>query len=158
MLTENEIQKKSQSYMKAQASAMLAIVIAAIVDHYWVTQFPFTASLVAIGALLTLSGAVLLMISLRKLGPSLTPEPIPKLGGILVTSGIYSFCRHPIYLAILLASAGWVIAFSSAIGVAIFGILFISLLEKAKFEENLLLKKFGTAYKEYCVRVGRFLP
>jgi protein-S-isoprenylcysteine O-methyltransferase Ste14 len=47
------------------------------------------------------------------LGASLSPLPEPMPGADLVTSGAYSRCRHPLYQALILCSAGVTVALGS---------------------------------------------
>lgn len=151
------IQNKSARFMNFQAITMLMVLIGAFSDHFWGARINFSLPFIVTGIVLIIAGLMLLVISLKKLGPSLTPDPIPKGNGVLVKSGIYSLSRHPIYLAILVTELGWTIAFSSVIGLFLMIPLFFVLREKAKFEESLLIEKFGAEYSLYAKKVGRFL-
>ena len=51
-------------------------------------------------------GSIVLLVSFLGLGNALTALAIPKDNGTLVTTGIYSRVRHPIYFALLLMSFG----------------------------------------------------
>jgi protein-S-isoprenylcysteine O-methyltransferase Ste14 len=113
-------------------------------------------SLSAAGVLLVGGFAVAALAGLR-LGPSLTPLPIPKDDGELVTSGLYLYVRHPIYTGVLLAGAGLVVAQASLghiVGwVALWGVLTL----KALGEEKMLSEKYD-GYAEYSNKTGRFFP
>jgi protein-S-isoprenylcysteine O-methyltransferase Ste14 len=52
-----------------------------------------------LAALLALLAVFILFRAFRDLGSALTPLPESKEGAELVTSGIYSYLRHPIYSA-----------------------------------------------------------
>jgi protein-S-isoprenylcysteine O-methyltransferase Ste14 len=91
------------------------------------------------------------------LGPNLTPTPLPKEDGELVTAGFYQYVRHPIYTGVLLAAAG-VLVFQASIAhivgfVMVWGVLTI----KALGEEKMLAEKYE-GYASYASRTGRFLP
>ena len=109
------------------------------------------------GGVLLVGGVVVAALAGLRLGPSLTPLPIPKDDGELVTSGFYHYVRHPIYTGVLLAGAGLVIAQASLghlVGwVALWGVLTL----KALGEEKMLLDKYD-GYGEYSARTGRFFP
>ena len=63
--------------------------------------------------------------------------------GHLVTSGIYSIVRNPIYLAFLCVCTGVLITAHNVF---------------LQTEEKWLLEKFGTEYAEYCKHVNRVIP
>jgi protein-S-isoprenylcysteine O-methyltransferase Ste14 len=113
-------------------------------------------SLSAAGVLLV-GGFVVAALAGLRLGPSLTPLPIPKDDGELVTSGLYHYVRHPIYTGVLLAGAGLVVAQASLghiVGwVALWGVLTL----KALGEEKMLSEKYD-GYAEYSNKTGRFFP
>lgn len=109
------------------------------------------------GGVLLVGGVVVAALAGLRLGPSLTPLPIPKDDGELVTSGFYQYVRHPIYTGVLLAGAGLVVAQASLghiVGwIALWGVLTL----KAFGEEKMLLDKYD-GYAEYSARTGRFFP
>lgn len=76
----------------------------------------------------------------------------------LVTSGLYSRVRHPIYaLSILLMLCTVVVA--PTLPVAAIGAIHIALMvAKARNEERFLTERHGDAYRRYVRRTGRFLP
>lgn len=63
------------------------------------------------GAILTVVGIATLILSFRFLGNSTTPNPAPKEGGPLVTTGVYRWIRHPMYTSLIFISYGWAFIF-----------------------------------------------
>ena len=79
--------------------------------------------------------------------------------GHLVTIGIYSIVRNPIYLAFLCVCTGILIAAHNVYLLIIPVVLYIFLTVLMKqTEEKWLLEKFGTEYVEYCKHVNRVIP
>ncbi|MBD2328682.1 MAG: hypothetical protein B0A82_13995 [Alkalinema sp. CACIAM 70d] len=107
--------------------------------------------------LLGLVSIVLLVGGVLKLGGNLTPLPHPKDDGELVTIGVYSIVRHPIYSGVIFAAIAyscWRWSLSHAIGAVIF-LLFFD--QKAKQEESWLKTKFSD-YENYQSRVKKLIP
>ena len=75
----------------------------------------------------------------------------------LVTSGIYRFSRHPMYLAIFLISLGSGIAAVSVLFIFISIILFFCLHREALIEERYCTDKYGSDYSDYLSRVPRWI-
>ena len=91
----------------------------------------------------------LIIFSVKDLGKSLSPMPKPKQNSKLITSGIYSFFRHPMYYSLVLISFS-LFAKSFKIYDLILSILLTFIISnKIKIEEEYLTKKFHnyTLYK-----------
>jgi protein-S-isoprenylcysteine O-methyltransferase Ste14 len=75
----------------------------------------------------------------------------------LVTTGIYSKSRNPMYGGMLLFIVGFAICFQNVVGLMI-PLLFFLVINYLfiPFEENRMKKYFGTEYLEYKKRVGRW--
>jgi len=80
-------------------------------------------------------------------------------GHRLITGGIYSYIRHPIYTSLVLwaaaqpfllqnALAGW----GGAVAVALIWLI------RVPREERMMLEKFGDQYRQYMARTGRLMP
>jgi len=75
----------------------------------------------------------------------------------LVTQGVFSLSRNPIFLGIKLNTLGFFLLLPNALSLAIFlvGGLLIDI--QVRLEEDYLTDKYGDAYTEYCSKVGRWL-
>jgi Putative protein-S-isoprenylcysteine methyltransferase len=109
-------------------------------------------SLIAGGVLLAGGFGVAALAGLR-LGPSLTPLPIPKEDGELITAGVYRYVRHPMYTGVLMAGAGLVVAQASLAHLVGWVLLWGVLTLKALGEERMLTEKYDD-YAEYSKKLG----
>jgi len=109
------------------------------------------------GSLLIVLGAWLGLAGVRALGPARTAFPRPLPSSCLVRSGPYRLVRHPLYLSVLLVSAGWAVCWRSlpAMGLAV--VLGALLHYKARMEERWLREEFPE-YRAYAREVGRLFP
>ncbi len=106
--------------------------------------------------LMAVAGAILL-VSFVALGNSLTASPLPKQRGTLVTTGLYSYVRHPIYSGLLLLSLGVVLDAGWWPQAVVALMLFLLLRIKAQFEETLLRKAYPR-YAAYAAKTPMFFP
>lgn len=76
----------------------------------------------------------------------------------LVTSGLFSISRNPIYSGSNILLVGMVLLSPSpwTVCLGIMGYLLVSL--QTRLEEGHLITLHGPAYRAYAARVGRFLP
>ncbi len=77
----------------------------------------------------------------------------------LVTDGIFSHSRNPMYVGNVLMIAGMSILSNSIFALVIMVPLFVFIYQTIIIaEENYLRTKFGHSYDEYCKKVNRWLP
>ncbi len=74
----------------------------------------------------------------------------------MVTTGLYRWVRHPLYMGGLLLI--WLTPVMTVNLLTIFIQLTVYLIVGAKLEEQRLIQEFGEAYREYQQRVPRLLP
>jgi protein-S-isoprenylcysteine O-methyltransferase Ste14 len=111
------------------------------------------AAVLAIGAAVAIGGVVSFRLAKTTVNP-LKPET----SASLVSTGIYSFTRNPMYLGMALVLVAWAVFLSSAwclVGPALF-MLYITRFQIAP-EERVLDRLFGAAFAEYKKRVRRWL-
>lgn len=111
-----------------------------------------------VGALLAMSGLFLAFVSSRRLGPSVTPSPVPREGAQMVMSGPYRYARHPIYGGVSLVLLGTALFLDSVYGVAAAVVAFSFFWAKSIYEEQQLRMRFP-GYRRYREVVHRrFIP
>lgn len=77
----------------------------------------------------------------------------------LVTTGLFSHCRNPLYLGNILMLLGVGILSNSLIFTLIIMPLFLLIYQAIVLaEENFLRSKFGPGFDEYCKNVNRWIP
>jgi protein-S-isoprenylcysteine O-methyltransferase Ste14 len=77
----------------------------------------------------------------------------------LVTQGIYQRVRHPMYLALLLYSAGQALVLPNWIVGPSYGVAMVLLVAfRLGPEERLMLEEFGDDYEAYRRRTNRLVP
>ena len=110
-----------------------------------------------LAALLAILAILILIRAFRELGSALTPLPESKEGAELVTSGIYSQVRHPIYSALfILALAAYLWKLSGSVLITAF-LLTALLLHKARYEDQILREKFPESI-EFQKSIPAFFP
>lgn len=76
----------------------------------------------------------------------------------LVTRGVYSFARHPLYSSIIIMLFGGSLIYSNWVSAVLVAFVFVpSMVYRAKQEEKLLINEFSE-YEEYKQQVGIFFP
>ncbi len=79
-------------------------------------------------------------------------------GHVLATGGPFSYVRHPIYLSLNLLSLGTAVWMPTIVVWLGFLLMVIGSELRARSEERILSKAFGTSYRSYCARTRRFIP
>lgn len=112
-----------------------------------------------LGIILFASGTILLWRSHADLGGSWTPVIELKEEHRLVTSGVYSRIRHPMYAAHWLwALAQPFLIQNWLVGLATLIFLLPLYVERVPREERMMKERFGEEYEAYMKRTGRMLP
>jgi protein-S-isoprenylcysteine O-methyltransferase Ste14 len=109
------------------------------------------------GIAMIAAGLVLLFAGFKGLGKSLTANPVPNEEGVLVTTGIYSIVRHPIYLGLLIITLGLVVSSGVWSQIIVWAALVMLLTYKMRWEETLLSKKYK-GYAQYMATVPALIP
>lgn len=78
-------------------------------------------------------------------------------GHELVTSGPYTYVRHPIYTGLMLAALGSVLAVG-LVWLAVLALSFAYFLVSARTEERMMLAQFPEAYPAYRRRTKMLIP
>lgn len=139
-------------FVAAQVALFVALILLPRSDHW-----PVPGWLDVVGYLLMAAGTVVVLAAGLRLGPSLTPTPVPTDNGRLTTTGLYRFSRHPIYSGVLLIVAGIVIRSGSILNAAVGALAVVFFTVKARWEEDRLRERYPD-YDAYAAATGRFLP
>lgn len=121
------------------------------------------ASLIAyplnlIGGIPLLAGAALNILADNALKAANTTVKPFQASSVLLTSGVYRLCRHPMYLGMVLILLGLAVfmgSLSPFIVIAIFAVLMERVFIQA--EERMLAQKFGNRWLDYKQRVRRWI-
>jgi protein-S-isoprenylcysteine O-methyltransferase Ste14 len=103
------------------------------------------------------AGIAIILISLFQLNKNLSPFPSPKENSELITTGLFSKIRHPIYSGILLLAFSFALYQYSGFKILISFFLLILFYFKTGYEEKQLCLKFPE-YQHYKMNTGRFFP
>ena len=111
-----------------------------------------------LGLALLVAGGVLRVWPMFVLGRRFSAFVAIQEGHTLVTDGIYRHVRHPSYLGLLLAWAGWALVFRSSVGLLMLVPALPLLRTRIDAEETLLASEFPAAWAEYRRRSWRLVP
>ncbi len=105
----------------------------------------------------SVTGFLIVIISIIQLNKSLTPFPTPKENAVLNTKGLYKYVRHPIYAGIIVFTVFFGLYNLSLFKILIGILLFVLFYFKSNYEEKLLLDKFEN-YTDYIKNTKKFIP
>jgi protein-S-isoprenylcysteine O-methyltransferase Ste14 len=132
---------------------LLAAVFLPPSRSVWVTP----AWLSTCARVLSLAGAVLVVVGILNLGRAATPLPTPVAHGALRSDGLYRWVRHPIYSGVIALAVGSAIP-SGSVPVAAAAVALVVWLQiKARWEEHRLQARYPD-YAAYAARTPRFIP
>lgn len=137
--------------------AICATLTAALANYLPIMRFDAPSWLVLLELMAGIVFLLPAVLSFVKHKTTVSPLS-PGNAATLVTGGIFSITRNPMYvgmLLILMAIALWFQALSGLIAVTLF--FFIIDRFQIGVEEKQLLKNFGQTYRDYAQRVPRWL-
>ena len=117
--------------------------------HFFASPYPMIVFVV---------GATLGVWALRhnQLG-NFNVQPKLKENAQLITTGIYGYIRHPMYLSVIVMMLSMVVAYPTLLEIVLFGTLILVLWLKARREEA-LWSSHDEAYESYREKSKFFLP
>jgi protein-S-isoprenylcysteine O-methyltransferase Ste14 len=125
----------------------LILLVILIITIIFKNQFQIPEYVRTIGFIICAIGVIFIIAGIITLGEYFTTSIIPK---GLVTTGIYSKIRHPMFIGAILVYIGIVVIFQSIIGFLL--VLFILIpffIYSAIEEEKILSEKFKDKYTAY---------
>lgn len=140
-------------------AAQVPILLVALFLAPWTSaaQGAFGHAVQYLGGALLLVSVGTIVAGLVTLGPALTPFPAPRSEATLVTRGIYSLVRHPIYSGLIVGSFGWALAWLSPLG-ALYALIVAIFFDRKVAREEVWLRARYPSYETYAKRVRRFIP
>ncbi len=165
----NEVRSKKLGWRKDWSAlpyllfALIGFVVS-IYDFWQIQHLNFQFNIfIIIGIILLVFGGSLRIISrntLTKAGFNIVNSY--KLQTVknqrLITRGIYSHIRHPLYLGEINRNIGFALLFSSIYGAGIMIFAAIFLLFRIEIEERMLIGEFGLEYEEYKKKTKKLFP
>lgn len=122
-------------------------------------KYTFQPSLAWAGAIVAAAALLLFYLTHRALGRNWSVSLDLRESHKLVTSGIYTYVRHPMYSAFWLWAIAQALLLPSWIagpaGLVGFGTLYFF---RVGEEEKLMSEAFGDEYRDYIDRTGRVIP
>ena len=155
---------KADAKFRADEAVSLAVltlthaISAVAAGYYLFVSTPHSPLHFVVGCLLCAVGFAGRISGLRKLGASYSQKIDPLKNSALVTTGIYSVVRHPLYLFYTLEMAGILLACPNYVSLAMLVLDLAATGYRIDNEEKALADKFGDAHTEYRKRVKRFIP
>jgi protein-S-isoprenylcysteine O-methyltransferase Ste14 len=152
-------QRSTNLWSRGAGWVIVQVILFALIALAPQISLSWTANWISIlfGLLPFISGLVLLLASIFNLGKNLTPFPRPISDGRMVTTGVYSLVRHPMYLSIILVCLGFSLLTMNPIRLGLTGILFVFFDAKSRYEETWLNQKYPS-YDDYRKRVKKLVP
>jgi protein-S-isoprenylcysteine O-methyltransferase Ste14 len=144
--------KRGEGWFVVQLVLFAVILLAPPVPP---VTFPLWLRILGLGILVV--GGVFGTGGVLALGSNLTAFPRPIEGGTLITTGMYSVVRHPIYTGLILGTLGLGIFRVSLLGIVLAAVLFIFFDLKSRREEKWLVEAYPE-YVDYRKRVKKLIP
>ena len=112
-----------------------------------------------VGTVIGLAGVALVGVAQVQMGASWRIGLDPEERTDLVTAGVFSIVRNPIYTGMVATAIGVVLLVPNAVALAAVADYVLAVeLQARRVEEPYLAAQHGDAYRDYVTRVGRFVP
>ena len=122
-------------------------------------EYPLRAGAFAAGVVCLVAGLWLFYRSHADLGTNWSITLEVREQHRLVTQGVYSRIRHPMYSALLLYSIGQALALPNWVAGPSYLVPFVILFAfRVRAEEGMMLEQFGDEYAAYRARTERLVP
>jgi protein-S-isoprenylcysteine O-methyltransferase Ste14 len=135
--------------MKTNIFTLVLVLLVIIFAGIYFGSLPWTPSRIA-GVVIGLPSVVLLVLARIELGGSFSVRPRAQ---TLVTCGLYSRIRNPIYLFGGLAIAGTLLYINQPLYLWILVVLIPLQIYRARQESKVLEARFGDEYRQYKSRI-----
>jgi len=111
-----------------------------------------------IGTLLSVAGLVGFALSLKSFGDSFRVGIDGENPNKLVTTGMFSISRNPIYVSFFFFFCGLIFVHLNRASIVMFLCFFVPIIHRQVLREEKFMKNhYGEQYAEYCKKVRRYL-
>ncbi|MFX1485442.1 MAG: methyltransferase family protein [Promethearchaeota archaeon] len=147
-----------------KTTSIITFAIAFLSMNFWNWLYFFTEPtliqpvLLLVGVILGLIGVVLTSLASRVISVSTVADMRTDRKAELITDGIYSRVRHPLYLATLMVFAAFALIYPFSVVIVFSLCMMVYTLIGAYFEERKLVKHYGADYLEYRKKAGFIIP
>jgi protein-S-isoprenylcysteine O-methyltransferase Ste14 len=131
--------------MKANIITLLLSLVAIVLLPFHYSSLPWTATRIA-GVVIGLPSVALFVLARTELGDSFSVRAKAQK---LVTHGLYSRIRNPIYIFGGLVVASFLLYINQPYALLVFVVLIPLQIYRARNEEKVLEAKFGEEYRQY---------
>ncbi|CAM3874356.1 methyltransferase family protein [Rheinheimera salexigens] len=152
----NRLEKKLPPVLVVLIVALMMWLISLTLPLFTIS---FTLRLVMVTLLFLLALVIILagVFAFKRAKTTVDPR-VPEAASELVTSGIYTLTRNPMYLGFAMSLLAWAIYLSSAWSVLMIALFILYLNQfQIKAEERALTKVFGQQFIQYQAKVRRWL-
>ena len=119
---------------------------------------PADLSLREAGFFITWIGVGIAIWARRHIGKNWSGLVTLKAGHQLICTGPYRWVRHPIYTGMLVGVLGTALVLGEWRGILAFALLIVAHTLKARREEALMVRHFGSVYEDYRKTTGFLVP
>ena len=134
--------------------ARLGVAIGFLGSRLIPASIPLNAVIVS----LLSAGLIVAIAARRTLAGNWSSEVAIKAGHELITSGLYSYVRNPIYAGILIMALGTALSFGTASAAIGYLIVVLGVYLKYSDEERILVRHFGSQYTSYKEHTRALIP
>jgi len=142
----------SVAYLLLQLSILIVAPLEHAIRHPQVSDIQR-----ALGLFIGAVGLIIGWLSFRALGKNFRVFAAPRRSGILITEGVYSRVRHPMYTAAITMFAGYWLFWGSLVSIPLWLAFAILYVLKSIREERILCNHYPD-YEAYTKRTWRFIP
>lgn len=122
------------------------------------TLWPFTLTVGVISVILAVIGLIVLLWARINLGRNWSGRVVLKENHQLITTGLYSLVRHPIYSGFLLLGLATALNYGTLLPFVGVALLMIAISIRIRAEEALMTQQFPNEYPQYMKRTKRIIP
>lgn len=138
----------------------VVVVVYAFVDEWYQYLLPFWylehTYLIYMGWVLLVISLILIWVAQSHMQSSWRIGIDEKNKTKLITNGLFSISRNPIFLGIMIANMGLFLVIPNAFTLLIVSLSSVSINTQIRLEEEFLKKSHGRSYTDYCQKVRRW--